>query len=379
MRCDRAQTALSERMDGEHLPVPEIDDLERHLAACGKCQAFATRAERLRSAMRIHAVEPVPDLVDPIMERITTTEVPRRPSAPRARLLPAIAAALVIGLIAGSLVVGGPLPREGGGQPAAAALDVRTEVLARAARLEQLRARYRVVQVDRAASPQVRTFGLRTWLIAPDRFRLEVDETTRPGLLTDAQIPPNDLTYVGTPDASITSTYDCASGFPECEDVTTVVTDRPPFSTASTLPSDIVLPVNALGGTEGLRVLRSGTVEGRDAVLVEVPFERAEPLFAFREATGAFRWRPFYPADRVRIWLDRTGWFPVRIEVFPSRGSDREIWAQRAGVANDRPNEAILILALRSVGTEVDPTRFDVEPRGDRSSERAQPVATDEL
>jgi hypothetical protein len=340
--------------------------------------------------MRIHAVEPVPDLVDPIMRRVAAEPAPPRDelAARRAgtllqgdgRRIAPVAAALVIGLIAGSLVVGGPLPRdEGGPQRAAAALDVPSEVLARASRLASFHARYRLVQTDRSTRPTTRAFALRTWLIAPDRFRLEIDERTDPRRLDAAQVPPNNLTYVGTSDASITSTYDCANGFPDCEDVTTVVTDRPPFSTASTVAADIVLPVAALGGADRLPALERGTVNGRDAVLVEVPFERAAPLFAFREATGTFRWRPFYPTDRVRLWLDRTGWFPVQIDVFPARGADRRSWAQRAGVAHDRPGESILSLSLLSNGTEVDPARFDVEPRGDRSSEAAHRVRTEEL
>ena len=49
-------------------------------------------------------------------------------------------------------------------------------------------------------------------------------------------------------------------------------------------------------------------------VRVEVPFERAEPLFPFLSIGGD--WRPFFPNDRVRIWLDERNWFPLRWDVY---------------------------------------------------------------
>ena len=72
---------------------------------------------------------------------------------------------------------------------------------------------------------------------------------------------------------------------------------------------------------------------GRPAVRVEVPFERAEPLFPFLSIGGD--WRPFFPNDRVRIWLDERNWFPLRWNVYPATGAERDAWALRFGLPDE--------------------------------------------
>ena len=119
MNCPRARATLSERMDGERLSTRQSAALEDHVASCLTCQAFRARAERLRQSVRIRPAEEIPDLAERIMGSI---EAEAAPSARRSRRRPAssrravgsrgrwtpVTAALVVGLVAGSVAVGGP-------------------------------------------------------------------------------------------------------------------------------------------------------------------------------------------------------------------------------------------------------------------------------
>ena len=74
-------------------------------------------------------------------------------------------------------------------------------------------------------------------------------------------------------------------------------------------PTDLILPVASLADTNQLQVVGGGTVLGRDAIEVRLPFEQAEPLFPFLSLGGS--WRPFFPKDRCRQChnLNRTAAF----------------------------------------------------------------------
>src|SRR4029450_148134 len=94
-----------------------------------------------------------------------------------------------------------------------------------------------------------------------------------------------------------------------------------------------------------LTVLGRGTVLGRPAVRVEVPFERAEPLFPFLSIGGD--WRPFFPNDRVRIWLDERNWFPLRWDVYPATGAERDAWALRFGLPDEPSHRSVFSVHAR--------------------------------
>ena len=118
MDHELAERLISERLDGERLSSRNTVALERHLETCAECRAFERGAYRLRDAARFEIAPAVPDLVEQIM---TSVEAEPRPAGIRVvrpmrlpqrrlllpRLAPAIAA-LLVGLLAGSLVVGGP-------------------------------------------------------------------------------------------------------------------------------------------------------------------------------------------------------------------------------------------------------------------------------
>jgi hypothetical protein len=115
-----------------------------------------------------------------------------------------------------------------------------------------------------------------------------------------------------------------------------------------------VLPLTALGAPEDVVVLGEGVLLGRDAVQVEVPFERAASLFPFL-SLGVGDWRPFFPTDRVRIWLDRTSWFPLGWEVLPAPGHARDAWALRFGLPPEAARRPVFSAQATSVDLSAPP------------------------
>jgi hypothetical protein len=107
VRCDVAQLELSARMDDASNPRLD-DELDAHLATCAECRRFRDRALRLREAVRLEAAAPVPDLVDPIMQRVRARG-PRRSSriSPRT-VFAGVASAAAIAVIAVAVSLSGP-------------------------------------------------------------------------------------------------------------------------------------------------------------------------------------------------------------------------------------------------------------------------------
>ncbi len=339
MNCDRVRRALSERMDGERLSRHVAHALEGHLQTCAACRAFEAGAYRLREQARIGLAPAVPDLVEPIMAAVrmeprpagvrTVRELrPRRPLLPR--LAPAIAAA-VVGALVGSLAVGGPWAR----QESATAGDVTAGVAAAAAHLDAYRASYSILERNLAPDVPLRELSMEIWFQAPERFRLDVtDHTVYPSdafTPTDLRLVVDGSTWYARGPAPCPTT-----GCPPRE---TLVTNRTPFSSVAPAPTDLVLPVKTLSAEAGVRVLGTGTVLGRDALRLELPFERAAPLFPFLQLGG--RWRPFFPNDRVVLWLDAERWTPLKWSVYPAAGRERDDWALRFGLPEEPSRQAV--------------------------------------
>jgi len=150
MNHDQAERLLSARIDGERLSTRATAAVEQHLETCAECRAFERGAYRLREAARFEVAPAVPDLVDSVMSAVgAEAEGPRsrlrvvRPQrSPRRSILPRlapVAAALVVGALIGSLVVGGPWQRPEAGS-AFAATDVVEGISAAAARLDAYQA-----------------------------------------------------------------------------------------------------------------------------------------------------------------------------------------------------------------------------------------------
>src|SRR6266540_2534650 len=86
VRCERVQLAWSERMDGGHPPVAVAEALDTHLETCPQCRAYADGAQRVRELARFTLLEPVPDLIAPIMQRVALEAAPGRARPARSRL-----------------------------------------------------------------------------------------------------------------------------------------------------------------------------------------------------------------------------------------------------------------------------------------------------
>ncbi len=382
MNCDRVQAALSERMDGERLS-PRIETaVEEHVAGCSLCAAFEAGARRLRDAARFQVAAAVPDLVEPIMAAVAEERArrpaplrpirlrprparlrPRPPAWPRlARQLAPAVAALVVGAVTGSLSVGGPWQRPESGTVAAA--SVVRGVAAAASRLDAYHARFAITESHLAPEVPVRELGLNVWFRAPQRFRMDVaDHTQYP---TSAWTP-TDLSLV----VNASSWYSagpspCPSSPPSCPPRRSIVRRRVAFSASAPAPTDVVLPIATLADASGLEVIGRTEVMGRDAIEVALPFERATPLFPFLRLGGS--WRPFFPEDRVLLWLDAESWFPLRYRVYPARDPDRRDWELRFGLPVEPPRQEVFEVTALSIDERAPSPDIFAIPEGGRSN-----------
>lgn len=382
MDCDRARRAISERMDGERLSSRLTAAVARHVAGCAACAAFEAGAWKLREAARFEVAPAVPDLVDSIMasvERETQERAPvrlrllpagraRRPLLPgRIRLAP-VAAALAVGLVAGSVAVGGPWQRPEGLSVDAA--EVTQGVAAAATTLSAYQARFAVTEYHFAPDVPVREFSMNVWFQAPERFRLDVvDHTQYPS----KDVTPTDLKLIVN-GSSWYSVGPSACPIDLCPPRETVVENRVPFSSTTPAPTDLILPVTSLADANQLQVIGRGSMLGRPAIEVRLPFDRAEPLFPFLSLGGS--WRPFFGADQVDLWLDARSWFPLSYAVYAAPGRERNEWALRFGLPRESPRQSIFQVAALSVDREPPATgTFRIPQTTDVRDQGAKPVS----
>jgi hypothetical protein len=367
VNCSRARATLSERMDGERLSARQAAVLEDHVGSCLTCQAFRARADRLRQSVRIRPAEQIPDLAERIMGAIEAEAAPsvrrfrRRPaslrSRSRGRWTP-VAAALLVGLVAGSVAVGGPWGRPSSNGVTADFVVKGVRVAAR--RLDAYHASFKITERGLPGIP-TRTFSMEVAFATPGRYRLEVaDDTQYPDART-----PTDLTFIANGTAMYRrgplpcpTVIDPSVCLPAREPVTV----SSAYATQASLATNLVVPVDVLGNPRRLTVTDTGTVLGRSAVRVELPFDRAAPLFAFREVGGT--WRPVFPDDRVVLWVDDANWFPLRATVYPSTDPGRREWAQLFGLPAEDPSQPIIDLVATSIGTAAPPQSDFVIPGG---------------
>jgi hypothetical protein len=111
---------------------------------------------------------------------------------------------------------------------------------------------------------------------------------------------------------------------------------------------------------------------------VRLPFDRARPLFPFLELGG--RWRPFFPGDRVDLWLDATNWFPLRYAVYPATGPNRDDWQLRFGLPDEPPDVPIFEVRATSVETSApDPATFRIPHVRSSTDEGGQTATIEEV
>jgi len=172
---------------------------------------------------------------------------------------------------------------------------------------------------------------------------------------------PTDLTYI----EDMPATYQSGpTGCPaalaaDCPTSRTIISHTSAFSAAAPLPADLITPIATFGSADGVTVVGREDVDGHETVRVEMSFARAAPLFPFLRLGGT--WRPMFEGDRVALWLDTTGWYPVRFEVFPSTDPERRAWEMRFGLAHEHPETAVMDVRLQSVSSEPpDPSLFAI-------------------
>lgn len=352
MRCDAVERELSARLDGavEH----RLDGaLASHLATCPQCRTFQAGSSRLRELVRIEAAGSVPDLVPRIMAQVRPEAVVRRlPVRPIRLRRPAAwgryAAAFVAGVVAAALVAGGFPGIRRGPDPALA-----TEIPRRIAQASNLvtsyRASFHIVELGFHPGVDRRVFDAEIAFRAPERFRAVVTDRTE---YPSAAWPRNDLTLAVDADRwMLDAPRTCPrQSLPGCavpgRDVT-LIHGREPFDGEAPLPTDIVLPVGALAGTDRVRVVGQTEVLGRDVVVVELAHRDAAPLFGFLQAGGS--WRPFYPHDRVLVSLDSDSWFPLAYEVRAVDSPVRALWSARNALPVEPPGSLLFRAEARSM------------------------------
>jgi hypothetical protein len=342
MRCEAAEQLLSARLDGEAREEQPLDD---HLAGCARCRAFQAGALRIRERVRLEPAAPVPDLVPAIMAEVRRGGA----SEQRIRPLPAWgrhAAAFAAGAVAAVLILTG-LP---GLRPPSSALatEIPREVASASRQVTAYRAAFDVL--ERHFHPEVpqRRFEVRVAFRAPERFRAAVTDLTA---YPSGEWPRNDAVLAVDRDRWMLrgpltcprpALPACAAGGSEVRRVQ----GREPFDGDAPLPTDIVLPVGTLTGTSRVRVVGRDEVLGRNAVVIELAYRDATPLFGYLQAAGA--WRPMFPLDRVLVSLDAESWFPLAYEVVAAPSPDRAQWALRNDLPIERPGALLLRVTARS-------------------------------
>jgi hypothetical protein len=212
---------------------------------------------------------------------------------------------------------------------------------------------------------------MQIWFGAPERFRLDVtDHTAYPTATT-----PTDLRLI----VDGPTWYEVGPALPEL-DLPSARGRRaqpPPFSTAAPIPTDLVLPLDVLTDAEDVTVLGRGTVLGRRAVRVEVPFERARPLFPFLSLGGEWRRSSIATASGSGSTSARGS----RCGGRSSRpGAERRAWALRFGLPPEPPGEAVFSAVALNVSLQPPPGDVFAIPATARSSDQgARPVALADL
>lgn len=340
MRCEAAERELSARLDG--VADRRLDDaLEDHLRTCPRCAGFAERAQGIRQTVRLEPAQPVSELTASIMRAVRAeSERPRLAmrvaQAGRAPWLRPVAA-FAIGVLASVVALGGLGAVRRPGLPAALAAEI-PELVAEASRaVTSYRASFDIVEHNFHELVPTRRFDAEVAFEAPERFVAEVRDRTE---YPSGQWPANDLLLTVDADRwSATGPQTCPrESLPDCTSRSTEtrsVSGREPFDTEAVLPTEIVLPVRTLAGSDRVEVIGDEEVAGRRSVTVALPHRDATPLFAFLRSAGL--WRPFFPLDRVAVSLDHQTWFPLAYEVRAGGSAERERWAAQHGLPDEPP------------------------------------------
>jgi len=341
--CDALRADISARIDGE-LDERSSVVVGDHLETCASCRAYERDLRRVRGALRVQSAESVPDLSGSIMSQIRS-EQPR--VARRREWRSGARIAAVAAVVAALMVLATSLPFSERQPQSADASQIIEQVRTAAQDLSTYRATFSIVERGYPAQVNQRRFSAQVVFDAPERFRLKVrDLTTYP----DSRWPVNDVDLIAGPSRWwIEQPHTCPvevileCSVPQGTSERTVVA-RQPFDGTSTLPTDIIVPLETLASSGNFEVLERGRVAGRQAIRVHMPFKEALPLVTALQPAGL--WRSFHPLDPVDIWLDERTWFPLRFEVRAGTARGRSSWA-RMERYDDRAGAILLEVRAR--------------------------------
>ncbi|MGH2699142.1 MAG: hypothetical protein ACRDJL_08085, partial [Actinomycetota bacterium] len=218
--------------------------------------------------------------------------------------------------------------------------------------LSTYRATFSIVEHGLPAGVEKRRFSAEVFFEAPERFRLKVRDLT---IYPDPRWPANDVDLIARPSrwwieqprtCPVEVLLECS--VPQGTSERTVV-ERQPFDGTSTLPTDIIVPLETLASSGNFDVLDQREVSGRQAIEVRMPFNEALPLVTALQPAGL--WRSFHPLDPVDIWLDEETWFPLRFEVRAGESQGRSFWARSLGYEDD-PGATLLQVRARRFAQE---------------------------
>jgi hypothetical protein len=360
------------------------DEVAAHRRTCPVCTTFEEKAWSIRSQVRSESlIPPAPDMASAVMRRVQDYEADRmlgwipEPHPVRARLYRQrfVLAALVTGLIVGLVVTSGgvvPIAR----RPEAKAAEIPGLLVRAAKRLTGYRAIFGITERHWTRAVPRRSFAATVAFRAPEGLRVEVRDTTR---YPSAAWPRNDLALV-TDGRTWTATGPdpCPSAAlpvcPRVAPVTRSVTNRAPFDSRSSMPTDVIVPMTVLAASDRIEVIGPDRVAGREAVAVDTVYQDAEPLFQYLRFLGS--WRPFFPQDRVVLWLDQGTWFPLKYQVFPAEGPARSAWASEMGLPREGTNDPVFTAEIRSLSLSAPPAGlFRARPGASAENDGFQDMA----
>ena len=352
LSCDAAQRSLSAVADGEapDAPVAEVD---QHVAGCDECRRFDARVREVRQLLRLEPVGDLPDVAPAVLARVA--------AGARRRWWPSVAAAALVGAVAGASFAGA------GGEPdTVAAADLPEAVVDAQRAITSLAA-----DVDVVA-------GTSTWegtltYRAPESLAVVLRDEDDRLLATVAD--DDDYWTAGPRRCAPPAVSPCAPP------TVRAMEGRAPFADGAPVPLELIAPVDALSRSAPLTELGVRTIDDRRAVGVQVTAGQVDALLSGFDPTGALP--PVHPTDVVDLWLDAAHLVPLEVVV---RGADtpaRARWAAGLGL-RDEAGAVVREMRLSAVALDglispVDfpppPTGADVTDAGFRSSEPDVPTA----
>jgi hypothetical protein len=316
LACSTARVEISARIDGE-CDAATIQAVDAHLATCEECRQHEAALRGVRRTLRLQVAGEVPDLTTAIVQRLSS-EAARRPH--REAWTTRIRVASIAAAAAALFVIGPSLPFVEHPPDTAGASEIAQRVRAAARSLMAYTASFEITERGWHPSIPTRHFSAEIYYEAPEKFKLVVRDLTS---YPSRRWPRNNVDLVaGASRWWIREPATCpAEALPGCPTTTRVeertVVRRRPFDGITSLPTDIVVPLETIASSGDFDILGHGEVIGRPAYRIALSYKQALPLVRALQAGGS--WRAFDPLDRVEVWIDSQTWFPLRFEVSSGR------------------------------------------------------------